>query len=46
MTHLSYSKHDLDKRVMSPNKIKSSIFYGRHDPLIFDMWIRDIDQII
>jgi hypothetical protein len=45
MTHLSYSKHDLGKRVISPNKIKSSIFYGYHDPWIFDMWIRNIDQL-
>jgi len=26
MTHLSYSKHDLGTRVISPNKIKASIF--------------------
>ncbi|KAJ6888273.1 hypothetical protein NC652_029341 [Populus alba x Populus x berolinensis] len=43
--HLGYSKHDdFDERVLSPNKIKAPTFDGRHDPWIFDMWIRDMDQ--
>jgi len=29
---------------MSPNKIEALTFDGRHDPLIFDMRIRDMDQ--
>jgi len=29
---------------MSPEKIEAPIFYGHHDPWIFDMWIRDMDQ--
>jgi hypothetical protein len=29
---------------MDPNKIKASIFYGRHDPSIFDRWINDMDN--
>lgn len=29
---------------MSPNKIKAFTFKGHHDPLIFDMWIHDMDQ--
>jgi len=43
--HLGYFKYEyLDERVMSPNKIEASTFEGRHDPLIFDMWIHDMDQ--
>ena len=42
--HLGYSKHDdFDERVLSPNKIEAPTFNGRHDPWLFDMWIRDID---
>jgi hypothetical protein len=45
MTHLGYSKHDdFDERVWSPNKIEAPTFDGRHDPWIFDMWIRDMDR--
>jgi hypothetical protein len=43
--HLGYSKHnDFDELVLSPNKIEAPIFYGRHDPWIFDIWIRDMDR--
>jgi hypothetical protein len=43
--HLGYSKHDdFDEQVLSPNKIEAPTFYGRRDPWIFDMWIRDMDR--
>ena len=29
---------------MSPNKIEALTFDGHHDPWIFDMWIRDMNQ--
>jgi hypothetical protein len=29
---------------LSPNKIEAPTFDGRHDPWIFDMWIRDMDR--
>jgi hypothetical protein len=45
--HLGYSKHDeLDELVMSLNKIEALIFYYHHDPWIFYMWIRDMDQFL
>jgi hypothetical protein len=43
--HLVYSKHDdFNERILSPNKIEAPTFDGRHDPWIFDMWIRDMDR--
>ena len=45
--HLGYSKHDdFDEQVLSPNKIEAPTFDGRHDPWIFDMWIRDMDHYL
>jgi len=29
---------------LSLNKIEAPTFDGRHDPWIFDMWIRDMDR--
>jgi len=29
---------------LSHNKIEAPNFYGRHDPWIFDIWIRDMDR--
>jgi hypothetical protein len=43
--HLDYYKHNnLNKQVMSPNKIETLNFDGRYDPWIFDMWTCDMNQ--
>jgi hypothetical protein len=43
--YLCYFKHnDLDEKVIDPNKIEAPTFDGHHNPWIFDMWIRDVNQ--